>query len=93
MFDGFATALKPGGLVLLEGYRREQLNYATGGPSSMENLYTEHMLREHFCDWHIESLANYDAPIKEGTGNSGMSALIDLVARKRRETASKGRVR
>jgi hypothetical protein len=30
----------------------------------------------------ILRLAAYDRPIEEGTGHSGMSALIDLVARK-----------
>src|SRR5581483_8536633 len=32
MFAGMARALKPGGLLLLEGYRPEQLRYGTGGP-------------------------------------------------------------
>jgi hypothetical protein len=31
----------------------------------------------------ILHLAEYDAVIEEGTGHKGMSALIDLVARKR----------
>jgi hypothetical protein len=29
-------ALRPGGLILIEGYRPEQLNYKTGGPSLVE---------------------------------------------------------
>ncbi len=31
----------------------------------------------------IVSLAAYDASVSEGSGHHGMSALIDLVARKR----------
>src|SRR3546814_10053632 len=46
MFDGFRQALKPGGILLLHGYREEQLDYATGGPSTVENLYTEQSLLE-----------------------------------------------
>lgn len=82
IFDGFAKALKPGGLLLLEGYRPEQVEYGTGGPPNAENLYTEAMLREAFASWEIEHLSAYDAEIGEGTGHAGMSALIDLVARK-----------
>src|ERR1700746_481191 len=38
LFDGIKRALKPGGLLLLEGYRPKQLDYRTGGPPIIENL-------------------------------------------------------
>lgn len=84
MFAGMQAALKPGGVLLLEGYRPEQLAYGTGGPSEVANLYTEQLLRESFAELEIEHLAVYDAAIQEGAGHDGMSALIDLVARKSR---------
>jgi hypothetical protein len=40
------------------------------------------MLREAFFDLEILELKQYDAGIEEGSGHKGMSALIDLVARK-----------
>jgi cyclopropane fatty-acyl-phospholipid synthase-like methyltransferase len=82
IFENMKRALKPGGLVLLEGYRPEQIAYGTGGPRTPENLYTEAMLREAFADFEILELVAYDAAIEEGAGHSGPSALIDLVARK-----------
>ena len=82
MFSGFARTLKPGGQLLLEGYRTEQLAYGTGGPPQVEHLYTEALLRKAFAGFEIVSLDAYDAPIEEGRGHAGMSALIDLVARK-----------
>lgn len=82
IFDGMKAALKPGGVLLLEGYRPEQLDYRTGGPSELANLYTEPMLREAFADLQIEHLVSYDAELDEGAGHRGLSALIDLVARK-----------
>lgn len=82
MFERMKRALKPGGLLFLHGYRPEQLAYGTGGPKAVENLYTEPMLREAFADMQILELRAYDAEIAEGTGHRGMSALIDLVARK-----------
>lgn len=82
IFDGMAQALKPGGLLLLEGYRPEQLRYGTGGPSALANLYTEEMLREAFSGFEFLELRSHDSVISEGTGHVGMSALIDLVARK-----------
>ncbi len=81
LFAGMRRALKPGGLLLIEGYRPEQIAYGTGGPKAAENLYTEAMLREAFAGMSIERLETYDARIDEGSGHHGMSALIDLVAR------------
>ena len=82
MFAGMKRSLKPGGLLLIEGYRPEQIAYGTGGPRVVENLYTEAMLAEAFAEFEILELAAYDAEIQEGPGHSGMSALVDLVARK-----------
>ncbi len=82
IFAAVKRALKPGGLLLLQGYTPRQLEYRTGGPSQAENLYTEALLRTTFADMEILHLAEHDSHISEGAGHSGMSALIDLVARK-----------
>lgn len=81
IFEGVHRSLKPGGLLLLEGYREEQLAYGTGGPPNIENLYTVDGLRRAFSTCEIELFESYDAEIEEGSGHSGMSALIDLIAR------------
>ncbi|MHB1247518.1 MAG: SAM-dependent methyltransferase [Sulfuriferula sp.] len=81
-FEGIRRALKPGGMLLLQGYTPRQLEYKTGGPPSVENLYTESMLREWFGDWDIQHLREHDDVINEGSHHAGMSALIDLVAYK-----------
>ncbi len=82
MFEGMQRALKPGGLLILQGYRPEQIEYATGGPKRRENMYTEALLRESFAGLEILHLASHDDMVDEGCGHSGMSALIDLVARR-----------
>ncbi len=82
VFEGMKRTLRRGGLLLLHGYRPEQVDYGTGGPPYRENMYTEDLLREAFAELSIERLAAYDAVIEEGTGHAGRSALIDLVARK-----------
>ncbi len=82
MFAFIKRCLKPGGLLLLQGYTPRQLEYGTGGPSQAENLYTEAMLRREFADMEMLHLSEHDDVIREGSGHSGMSALIDLVARK-----------
>lgn len=83
--DAFArmqSAVKPGGLFMLEGYRPEQLQYRTGGPGAIENLYTREWVAHTFRGWEALALREYDAVLQEGARHTGMSALIDLVARK-----------
>jgi cyclopropane fatty-acyl-phospholipid synthase-like methyltransferase len=82
MFAQIKRCLKPGGLVLLQGYTPRQHEFKTGGPSQAENLYTEALLRKEFADMEILHLREHDDVIREGEGHSGMSALIDLVARR-----------
>lgn len=79
---GMKQAVKSGGLLFLQGYTPKQLEYKTGGPSAVENLYTAEMLRELFADWEIVSLHEHEDTIAEGSAHIGRSALIDLVARK-----------
>ena len=83
IFAGIRRTLKPGGLLLLQGYRPEQLKYKTGGPSAVENLYTEAMLAEAFADFSDLQIRSHDSMTQEGSGHVGMAALIDLVGRKR----------
>jgi cyclopropane fatty-acyl-phospholipid synthase-like methyltransferase len=81
MFADIRRSLKPGGLLLLQGYTPRQLEYGTGGPSQVENLYTETMLRDAFSEWDILHLREHDDFISEGSAHHGMSALIDMAAR------------
>ena len=83
IFEGLKRTVKPGGLLILEGYRPKQVEYKTGGPPHAENMYTRELLEAAFGDMEILHLAEYDAEIEEGSGHKGISALIDLVARKR----------
>jgi len=82
IFAGIRQALKPGGWLFLQGYRPEQLVYRTGGPDKVENLYTRAMLEEAFGDFASLEIHEHDSVIHEGSGHNGMSALIDLAARK-----------
>jgi cyclopropane fatty-acyl-phospholipid synthase-like methyltransferase len=82
IFSGIRTALKPGGLLLMQGYRPEQLDYRTGGPPQVENLYTRRLLEDAFGDFASLTIHEHDSVVDEGAGHAGMSALIDLVGRK-----------
>lgn len=82
LFAAMREAVCPGGTLLLQGYTPKQLEYRTGGPGAVENLYTRELLEEAFGDWEIIQLKEHEARIEEGRGHAGQSALIDLVVRK-----------
>jgi cyclopropane fatty-acyl-phospholipid synthase-like methyltransferase len=81
-FKNLKGALKPGGLLLIQGYRPEQFQYRTGGPPDAERLYTRAILEQAFGDMAELDIREHDSTISEGSAHVGMSALIDLIARK-----------
>jgi len=83
MFAGMLQTLKPGGLLLLQGYTPRQLEYRTGGPPNAEHLYTPDLLRQAFAAHEIVELREHDSWLAEGTQHAGLSALIDCVVRRK----------
>ena len=83
LFANIKQALKPGGLLLMQGYRPEQIAYGTGGPKEIGNLYTRALLEAAFADFAALDIREHDDVVQEGSGHNGMSALIDLVGQKK----------
>lgn len=79
---GMRKALKPGGLLIIQGYTPKQLQYGTGGPKQVENLYTRAMLEAAFGDLRDVTIVEQELEIHEGTSHGGMSAVINLTARR-----------
>lgn len=79
---GMRRALKSGGLLIVHGYTPKQLDYGTGGPKEIENLYTRAMLETAFGDFRDVTFVEEEREIHEGTSHGGMSAMIGLTARK-----------
>lgn len=82
LFANIRESLKPGGYLILQGYTPKQLEYKTGGPPSIDHLYTTDLIQDllrgmQICDWQ-----EYETEIHEGDGHHGMSALMGVVARK-----------
>ena len=82
IFKQVHQTLKPGGLFILQGYTPKQLVYKTGGPSLIEHLYTEEMIRKLSQGFEILDLQCYEKELSEGARHTGMSALLGMVAKK-----------
>jgi SAM-dependent methyltransferase len=79
---GMRRALKPGGLLIIEGYTPKQLEYGTGGPKQIEHLYTRALLERAFGDFDGLRIVEEERVMHEGAAHAGLSAVINLTGRK-----------
>ena len=70
-WTGLCRALKPGGLLIVEGYTPRQLQYDTGGPKQIENLYTAVLSKQAFRDFHDLKIVEEEVVLHEGTSTAG----------------------
>lgn len=77
-----AEALKPGGVIILEAFRPEQLERDSGGPPRRDMLYTFGMLQEDFASLHVDRIESQTLQLDEGLGHTGVAEVIRMVARK-----------
>lgn len=71
--------LKPGGVVILEGYRPKQLKYKTGGPPIVELLMELDELKKEFALLDLIHAQETDREIVEGRLHTGMGAVVQLI--------------
>ena len=82
IFEKLNIALKPGGTLIIQGYGKDQMQYKTGGPGILENLYDEELLLSAFKDYKVLDLKSYLHLVDEGPGHNGMSALVGYIGQK-----------
>ena len=76
------AALKPGGLLILEAFTPEQINYTSGGPRVPEMLYTAAMLHADFAGGEVLELTETRTELAEGKYHSGPAAVVRMVVRR-----------
>lgn len=80
--SALVTALRPGGVYIIEGYVPLQLEHQTGGPPTEELMITERDLREELKGLSIELCHEIEREIHEGPLHNGISAVAQCVARR-----------
>ena len=76
----FAGCLNLGGIILLEGFHKFQLQYNSGGPRREEMLYLEKDLLEDFSELEILLCENGLKEVREGRYHTGTSSTIRFKA-------------
>lgn len=76
-----SVLLKPGGVLILEGFSQAQFGRPSGGPQDQNKMFTCPMLQEDFGHMEILLLEEVDEVLDEGPYHQGAAARIRLVAR------------
>lgn len=88
VFSAIAQAIRPGGLLIIEGYGTRQLYHRTGGPGVIENLYSPNTITNSFVQWPVLASRDCDMVLNEGDGHKGMSHVVSAVLRKPSDPAT-----
>lgn len=75
-----ATAIAPGGRLIIEAYSKAQLRYGSGGPPVESMLYGLEDLREDFAELELLTLEQVEVEVIEGEYHTGLASVIRLVA-------------
>ncbi len=78
------AALKPGGVIVLEGFTLDQRrnDRTSGGPPNIDLMFTEQILRDDFDGLEFELLAEMTVQLDEGDGHRGPADVVRMIARK-----------
>ena len=86
MHRAMLQALKPGGILMLEAFAPNQLDYQkqyqSGGPPRLDMLYAPDMLREDLAGAEEVMLAEAKTKLQEGAYHAGPAAVVRAVFRK-----------
>jgi hypothetical protein len=74
--------LKPGGIIILEGFNKSQLPLLSGGPKNIDWLYDKKTLETDFNELDIILLEEKLRELNEGPLHQGMAEVIQMVAKK-----------
>ena len=77
-----SAALQPGGVLILEAYTPEQLKFRTGGPADPDLMPTLAQLRGELAGLSFEIAQEHQREVHEGRGHEGLSAVVQVVARR-----------
>ncbi len=74
--------LRPGGMLLLEGFSKKQLHYTSGGPKQEALLFDRAMLKSDFQSLSTFEIEEAVVVLDEGPYHQGQAAVIRVVGRK-----------
>jgi SAM-dependent methyltransferase len=74
--------LKPGGILLIEAFNKDQLKNGSGGPQNIDMLYSHEELKFDFSSLTQINIVELEEKLSEGKLHKGKSSLIRIIGKK-----------
>ncbi len=71
--------LKPGGMLILEGFSKKQIHNNSGGPKNVEMLFSKEELQNDFVHFSKLEITENEIVLDEGTFHQGTASVIRVV--------------
>lgn len=75
----YVDFLKPGGRIIVQGFRKEQLGLSSGGPKEVSMLFSAEDLRRDFTRLNSVQIEEMDDELSEGPFHQGFARLVTLI--------------
>ena len=82
LYRKVVEGLKSGGVLVLEAYTPAQLQFKTGGPTSLDFLPTLSNLKADLRGLEFERAQELERMVQEGQFHTGQAAVVQILARK-----------
>jgi 2-polyprenyl-3-methyl-5-hydroxy-6-metoxy-1,4-benzoquinol methylase len=82
VFDKLVSAVKPGGIIMLEVYSEDQVRYGTGGPKTIDMLYNPADLLEWAKEYKTLHFFYGEEERIEGQLHTGVGHVIQAIIQK-----------
>lgn len=82
VFDKLVSAVKPGGLIMLEVYSEEQVRYGTGGPKTVDMLYDPSDLLNWIKGYNVLHFFYGEQQRVEGDLHTGVGHVVQVIFEK-----------
>ena len=68
--------LKPGGILILEGFSKQQIHFTSGGPKNVDMLFSKEELLSDFDALKILEIITLESYLYEGSYHEGRASII-----------------
>jgi SAM-dependent methyltransferase len=82
-FSKLIQFLKPGGILFLLGFSKNQLGKKSGGPQDLDLLFSLDQLKDDFRTMEFHSGREFTTILEEGEFHQGEASLLELIASKK----------
>lgn len=83
LYSQLSSAIKPGGIFLLEAYTPAQIGKGTGGPPLVEFTVEWREMKTYLHDFDILHAEELDRDVVEGKLHTGIGSVLQIIAKRR----------